>query len=356
MTSQRPTRWPAKNSGAVLIMVLWTAVVLTVLVTVLAANVRLSATTAFHNKTGSHDHAAVQAAMNKAEMELMMERMPIPIGQELTLSEDGEFRIPAYRFNGQPLALNYTADENMVVRIYDHAGKINLNRIRPPRLQQIIEKQLGPQFDPNEVQALLAAWTDWTDLNNLITPGGAEDEYYLSLDPPYTARNNPELDSVEELRLIRGFDELFKDVSLDAAFTIYGVGEVVNPNLATRETLLLLPGLDEDLVEQIIAWRERTDIRAIRDVGEIVPLENMVELSPWIGFNTSSFYSVFVYPRTMESDDELETGAVMDLVTDTATQAHMHLMEVRSPNNRAQVYKVHPYARLPDTAPARITR
>lgn len=333
------------NRGAVLIMVLWTAVILTILVTVLAANVRLSATTAFHNKTGSHDYALMLAAMYKAEMELMMERMPVPLGQELTLSEEGEFRIPANRFNGQPLTLNYAADDNMVVRIYDHAGKINLNRIQRPRMQQIIEKQLGPRFDPMEVQALLAAWTDWTDLNSLVTPGGAEDEYYLSLDPPYTARNNPELDTVEELRLIRGFDELFKDVNLDAAFTVYGSGGAVNPNLATREALLLLPGLDEEMVEQIIAWRERRDFRAIREVGEIVPLESMVELSPWLGFNTSSFYSVYVYPQP--DDTNAEAAPV--------TQAYMHLMEVRSANNRARVYKVHPYAKLPDTAPARVT-
>ena len=234
-----------RQHGAVMIMVLWTAVVMTILVTVLAASVRLSATTAFHNKAGNQDYAAVMASMHKAEMELMMERMPVPVGQELTLNDDGEFRIPAYRFNGQPLTLNYAADDNVVVRIYDHAGKINLNRLERDRMQQVIEKQLGEGFDPRQVQALLAAWADWTDLNALMTPGGAEDEYYQALETPYTARNVPEMDSVEELRLIRGFDELFGDINLDAAFTIYGSGPAVNPNLATREALLLLPGLVE---------------------------------------------------------------------------------------------------------------
>jgi general secretion pathway protein K len=335
-------------------MVLWTAVIMTILVTVLAANVRLSATTAFYNKAGNQDYATVMATMHKAEMELMMERMPVPVGQELTLNEEGEFRIPAYRFNGQPLTLNYTADNNMVVRIYDHAGKINLNRIERSNLQQIIEKKLGDGFDPRQVQALLAAWDDWTDLNSLLTPGGAEDDYYQSLQPPYTARNVPEIDSVEELRLIRGFDELFADVNLEAAFTIYGTGNAVNPNLATREAMLLLPGLDEELVEEMIAHREQTDFRAIREVGEMVPLEAMVELSPWLGFNTSSFYSVYAYPARDPSasqalaDDDSE--AVAD---DPVQQAYMQVMEVRSSNNRARIYQVNPYARLPDTRRAR---
>ncbi|MEX0739233.1 MAG: hypothetical protein WD071_07820 [Pseudohongiella sp.] len=330
----------ARQRGAVMIMVLWTAVVMTILVTVLAANVRMSATTAFHNKAGNQDYAAITATMHRAEMELMMERMPVPVGQELTLNEDGEFRIPAYRFNGQSLTLNYAADDNMVVRIYDHAGKINLNRLERERMQQIIEKQLGEGYDPLQVQELLAAWTDWTDLNTLMTPGGAEDDYYQSLEIPYTARNVAEMDSVEELRLIRGFDELFGDMNLDAAFTIYGTGSAVNPNLATREALMLLPGLDEELVEEIIAHREQTDFRAIREVGEIVPLEIMVELSPWLGFNTSSFYSVYAYPARETSGH------------DPVQQAYMQMMEVRSFNNRARIYQVNPYARLPDTAPA----
>src|SRR5690625_494534 len=65
-----------KQRGAVLIMVLWTAVLLTILVTVLAANVRLSATTAFHHRAGSQQHLDVMAAMQQAEMELMLELMP----------------------------------------------------------------------------------------------------------------------------------------------------------------------------------------------------------------------------------------------------------------------------------------
>jgi general secretion pathway protein K len=331
---------PATNRGAVLIMVLWTAVVLTILVAVLAANVRLSANTAFHNRSGSQEYAAIMAAMNKAEMELMMERMPLPVDHPFELSETGEIRLLAYRFNGQALSLNYPADEDLVVRIYDHAGKINLNRIQRARLQQIIEKKLGPGFNPRQVQELLAAWTDWTDLNSEMSPGGAEDQYYQSLDPPYLTRNTPELDSVEEIRLIRGFDELFRDVNLEAAFTIYGTDNAVNPNLASREALLLLPGLDEELVEQIIARREQSDFRVMREVGEIVPLEQMVELSPWLGFSTSSFYSVYVHPSA--------SGEV--------TQAHMQIMEVRSAANRARIYRVHPYARLPDSSAARVSR
>lgn len=333
--------------GAVIIMVLWISVVLTIMVTVLASNVRLSATTAYHNRTGSEDLSAIMSAMNHAEMELMMERMPPALDQPLIINELGEVRIPAYRFNGQPLQLHYPSAEHLVVRIYDHAGKINLNRIPRENMRQIIQKRLGPGHNPIEVEELLDAWTDWTDLNNAPLPRGAEDEYYLSLDPPYHTRNNPELDSVEELRLVRGFDELFRDFNLSAAFTIYGSGQRVNLNLATREAMQLLPGLEDDTIEEILAYRQTRDMRGQGDVGEIVPLEQMVQLSPWIGNNTSSFYSVYVYPRLNENGS--------DPFSDPVTQAYRQIIEVRSYENRGRVYQVHPYAPLPDTSPPRVS-
>jgi general secretion pathway protein K len=347
---------PKSQRGAVLIMVLWTAVVLTVLVTVLATNIRLGATTALRHKEGVSDYADIMTAMNQAEMELMLERMPLPLDEEPVLNDWGEVRMSTYRFNGQPLSLHYPAPENMVVRIYDHAGKINLNRIEVRRLQQIIETQLGPDFDPRQVQELLAAWNDWTDLNELITPGGAEAEYYQTLDPPYTPRNSPDLESVDEILLIRGFAELFEGVNLEAAFTVYGNEAVVNPNMATREALMLLPGMEEEIAEQIIAYRQHRDMRTPREVGAIVPLENMVELSPWLGFSSSSIYSVYVYPMAETANVEQESqGTDGDpfAVEDPVRQGYMQIMQVDSFNQRARVRHVDPYAILPDTAPPR---
>ena len=341
-----------RQRGSVIIIVLWTSILLTVLVTVMAGKVQLSARTAFHNRTAVGDMAAVASAMNQAEMELMLESMPEPIDQEQVLDDEGNVRLRANRFNGQPLTLYYPAGEDMVVRIYNHAGKINLNGMREANLQLIIEKRLGPEPDPQRVQELLGAWTDWTDLNDLAGINGAESDYYESLDPPYSARNSRELDSVEELRLIRGYDELFKDVNLDAAFTVYGDGDTVNLNLATREAMQMLPGLTDELIEQILLYRESRDFRNRADVGEIIPIENFVELSNWVGNNTSAVYSVYAYPRA-----EVATGdaaADPEQEVDPVTQAYMEIWDVRSAADRARVYKVDPYARLPDTSPPRV--
>jgi general secretion pathway protein K len=362
--SSYPLKQPnlkTSQSGAVIIIVLWTAVLLTVLVTAMASKVRLSAKTAYYNQEAASAWAGVMATVNQAEMELLLERMPRPIGEEIEESEEGELRSPAYRFNGQALALSYPQDERYVVRIYDHAGKINLNRIPRRSMQLLIENRLGGlEADPEEVQDLLAAWTDWTDLNDLEGLNGAEREYYESLDQPYIPRNNPELDTVEEILNIRGFAELFEGVNLDAAFTIYGNIRTVNLNLATREAMALLPGLDEELIETIIAYRELEDISNRGEIGELIPFENMQELSPWVGVNVSNVYSLFVYPkRVAEEDSEDDSGPLSDRepeqqAYDGVKQAYMEIVEVINFNSLPRVYKVSPYGNLPDTAPARI--
>lgn len=344
-----------RQTGSVIIIVLWTAVLLTVLVTAMASKVRLSAKTVLHNQEASNNWAQVMEAVNFAEMELMMAKMPRPIGEEQERSEEGEILDPFYRFNGQALSLEYEAAENMRIRIYDHAGKINLNRIPRRNMQMLIEQRLGGiDADPEQVQDLLAAWTDWTDLNDLEGLNGAERDYYLELDQPYTPRNNPELDTVEEILHIRGFDELFEGVNLDAAFTVYGNSRTINLNLATREAMQLLPGLDDELIETIIAYRELEDISNRAEIAEIVPFENLQQLSAWVGNTKSNTYSVFAYPELqLETNSEQEFEEDEEKL-DQVRQAYMEIIEVRSYNDLPRVYKIDPYGNLPDTAPARI--
>ena len=346
-----------RQRGSVIIIVLWTSVLLTVLVTAMASKVRLSAKTASHNQDASMQWAALMGTVSLAEMELMLERMPRPIGEVLEETDEGEVRTPAYRFNGLELELAYPLDDDFVVRIYDHAGKINLNRIPRRNMQLLIEKRLGGlDADPEEVQDLLAAWTDWTDLNDLEGLNGAEKEYYEDLEQGYSPRNNPELDTVDEILHIRGFAELFEGVNLDAAFTIYGNTRTVNLNLATREAMQLLPGLDDELIENIIAFREHEDIQNRAEIAEIVPFEDLQELSAWVGNNTSNIYSVFAYPRIELSEEELVAMLVADEFAnpDPVVQAYMEIIEVRSYNNLPTVYMIEPYGRLPDTAAARV--
>jgi len=301
---------------------MWTAVLLTILVTAMASKVRLSARTAFNNQLAADDYTQMMSALHSAEMEILLERMSPPIDAPIETDSEGEILDRSLRFDGRPLRLSYPTPDDMVVRIINHSGMINLNRIPRASMQLLIEKRLqditGEEADPEEVQNLLAAWTDWTDLNDLEGINGAERDYYEALDPPYLPRNNPELDSVNELLHVRGFAELFEGVDLESAFTIYGNNRQLNINVATREALSLLPGLTPALIDDLLAVRTIDSFSNRGEIGEVIPFENLTELSPWLSNETSDFYTLYVYrrpepdPQSEEPDNSVNSTNARD--------------------------------------------
>lgn len=100
------------------------------------------------------------------------------------------------------------------------------------------------------VSALVDWWDPDTDRTNFdpgagqVTSSGAEDDIYTRFADPYQPRNAP-MDSVEEIRMIRGVGDDFwatfvepnPDDPRTRVLTIYGSG-AVNPNEATPEVLL----------------------------------------------------------------------------------------------------------------------
>lgn len=90
----------------------------------------------------------------------------------------------------------------------DESGKINLNSLlaldraakgsQPGQLAVSVLQAL-----PNMTADIAASIVDWLDADTTPLPGGAEDEYYSALNPPYRCKNGP-LDSLEELLLVKG--------------------------------------------------------------------------------------------------------------------------------------------------------
>ncbi len=345
-----------KERGTVLIITLWTITLLTILVTVLAGQSRLTARAAQFHREELGTWANVVAAVNQGEMELMLDLMDPPV---LTPEEQAENPVtPYYRqYRGAPLQLSWPQADAIVVRIWDHAGKINLAELSRPRLRALLEHKLGNDTEIGQIDELMSAWADWLDLNKQPGPDGAEEEYYGEQDLPYSPRNG-RLETVEEILQIRGFAEVFADVDLDAAFTIYGDQDLINLNLATVEAMQLLPGLDEELIDTILAWREENEFVGNGDVAQLVPAENMGELRPWLNSRRqTTHYTIMAYRRQTPdnagddagaaADEPLEEGAVILDPTDAVTTAYAEIVEIASFTNRPRVLKINPYQNIP---------
>jgi type II secretory pathway component PulK len=156
-----------------------------------------------------------------------------------------------------------------------------------------------------------AAIIDWRDADDLVTPGGAEAEYYLSLQPPYQPRNGP-LQTVRELLMVRGVsrellfghdihqngllapagdsagDSSFGDLGSDADLgwagnltvdssikNVNAAGEDrVNIQTADEGALTAVQGIGADVARAIVAYRGQNQLQSIADLLDVTAPRN----------------------------------------------------------------------------------
>ena len=153
-------------------------------------------------------------------------------------------------------------------RIVDAQGLFNLNNLlrngnpSTPDIDifQRLLRNVG--LDPN----LSGAVVDWIDGNSQTGAGGAEDTEYLSLQPPYRAANQL-MQSVEELRLIRGFDAAALE-KLRPLVVALPKATAININTAPAQVLsALFANLPLSVAQQLVVARDKTPYK---DAGQIV--------------------------------------------------------------------------------------
>ncbi|MBX2808987.1 MAG: type II secretion system minor pseudopilin GspK [Cellvibrionaceae bacterium] len=95
-------------------------------------------------------------------------------------------------------------------------------------------------LDVAAASQITQALMDWIDADNDVNGiGGAENDYYLGLDIPYRAANQP-LVSVSELRLIKGVTSALFDYLADLVVALPDSNAGINVNTAKRAILRTL--------------------------------------------------------------------------------------------------------------------
>ena len=157
------------------------------------------------------------------------------------------------------------------VRLSDEGGKINLNRANEETLR-LVFTNLGIEEPLRTI--LVDSIIDWRDEDSLHRVNGAEDDYYLSLTPPYTAKNGP-FDSVEELLWVRGVTpELFYGVqgsgaqraALKDIFTVDNPQDRINLPTATAEVIHALAGVPLATSRAFVEERKTLSDKTIEDI------------------------------------------------------------------------------------------
>ncbi len=163
-------------------------------------------------------------------------------------------------------------DGSVSGKLLDESGKFNLNNLVKADGNQVddsarrwFEKLLQRVGLPAE---LSQAVIDWQDTNDEVTGAmGAESSYYQGLDPAYLTPNT-KFHSIEELKLVRGFEG--KNYDLIKPY-VTALPEQTKVNMNTAPALLLAsidPKVDVKAIEQQLKVKE-TELAHFNNVGDL---------------------------------------------------------------------------------------
>jgi general secretion pathway protein K len=171
---------------------------------------------------------------------------------------------------------------HVTVTIEEESGKLNLNQIFGSngailysQNQEIATRLLKKLGLPLE---LLDALVDWVDAGTVPPhPAGGKNGYYLSLKPPYEAKN-ARLDTIEELALVKGFSAPLVR-KLRPYVTIYSdMPGAININTAPHEIIAALDDrMTDSLVNRVLEYRKTTPFQSPADLGKVPGMETIYQ-------------------------------------------------------------------------------
>ena len=154
-------------------------------------------------------------------------------------------------------------DGTAEVRIGDEGGKINLNLASEALLLNFFTVLGLPE---PQVRVMVDSIQDWRVQGSNPRLYGAKSAYYLSLDPPYVAKNS-KFETVEELAWVRGFEASPLIPQLSRWLTVQGTGRGINLNTAPLEVLLAM-GFARDAALNILATRQAMPLRNFQEMPQ----------------------------------------------------------------------------------------
>jgi len=194
--------------GIALLLVLWVITLFAIICTEFSWTMRTESIIARNFRDGEQAYYAAESGIHRAIIE--MERSS-KLRKSSAAPEDAEETEDLYWEPGAPPYRFSFDGGDCEVRIEDEGNKIGLHaylkkaKSNPTLLKSLIENKIGLEGEDRDI--LADSLIDWYDKDSNITGvHGAENDYYQSLDPPYSCRNGY-ISVIEELLLVRGVTE-----------------------------------------------------------------------------------------------------------------------------------------------------
>ena len=183
-------------------------------------------------KNNAHAKAIAESGISLAEMMLLS-----PDPSKVWRADGSIYEIRA-------------SDAIIRIRLQSEAGKIDINKADQAVLQSLMA--FAP-VDSEQQGKLVDAILDWRDADNLVRIDGAEKEEYQEAGLNYEPRNKP-FESTEELQLVLGMNKKVL-AWLDPLVTINSKQPRINYQVASKEVLQAMPGLDAGIIDSFVIMR-----------------------------------------------------------------------------------------------------
>ena len=271
------------DRGIALILVLWVVVLMSMAALSLSLMTRAEALATLSFKEELEYRFLAEAGIQRGVMELLYRQAN---RDQQSVLEGAE----PYRCDGRAYEAEISGGRYRM-RIMEESGKINLNALTDE--SGVVLKNLLVNSGVAEDRAVIIVDSilDWKDEDNLHRLSGAEDSYYQSLSKPYKAKN-ADFNSLEELAFVRGVTgDILRGAGerrgILSFCTVFAKGDKINLNTAPQEILKAIPGMTDDMIRRIMAYRD------------LNPAEKATESAGW---TDAEFAAIAPYVTTAESN------------------------------------------------------
>jgi general secretion pathway protein K len=279
----KPMARAAREEGVVLVLVLLILALISVMVLSWAQEWRTEL------KLASNFGKAHQCQrLAEAGIYYALGKMVVAKRAELQLQVNASQAADADLWEGdqQPHLLKLP-DGSVEVKIADEGGKINLNLASEDLLRNFFTV-LG--LTELQIRTMVDSILDWrTPGDYYPRPYGAKSAYYLSLDPPYVAKDD-KFETVEELAWVHGFEASPWLPRLSQWLTVQTTSPGINLNTAPLQVLLAV-GLPQDAAESLIAARQTVPFRNFQDIPQL-GANPLLSRYQQLSFRSSPFFTI----------------------------------------------------------------
>jgi len=187
------------------------------------------------------------------------------------------------------------------IELYDAGSKPFLNKLSPWALKRLF---IINNIDASIAEIAIQSYRDWIDKDHFNHLNGAEKAYYRTEKGyGYEPRNNPALQSPEELRLLRGLEGSDASEFVTSQVHLFGTGDL-NVNTASLKTIEAVLNISHQQAEDLVTLRKQKGTLVFNDLKLLTGLDYSHELSGVSVFSTQSV-EVFITTTIGEARDTL---------------------------------------------------